>query len=161
MIIELDPGMMIRRMSANNSPQDQTANDDANRLANDDAPASPRATTKSPAFNTAYNQNHRSYSRKSSYDRTTHFHSSLRTIESCAAGSLDIYDDDDSVLTKNSHISQHSIGSSSIHRANSIKRRHSLEMSGGGSMQSLMVSFSRLNEQELTHLRKWNRRLHR
>mmetsp|Transcript_5429 Transcript_5429/g.13589 ORF Transcript_5429/g.13589 Transcript_5429/m.13589 type:complete len:737 (-) Transcript_5429:63-2273(-) len=92
--------------------------------------------------------------RRASRDRSN-FWSSLRTIESGAASSLDIYDDDED---DDLHSSQGSSCSSSIHQA--VKRRHSLEMNGS-SARSLMVSFSRLNEYELTHLRKWNRRLHR
>ncbi|KAL7554417.1 hypothetical protein ACHAWF_017854 [Thalassiosira exigua] len=75
------------------------------------------------------------------------FASSLCTIESCAA-SLDIYDDGEDSQVEGLQNSNQT----------TIRRRHSLDM-GRSSTNSLMVSFSRLNEQELTHLRKWNRRL--
>ncbi|KAL7536227.1 hypothetical protein ACHAXR_007003 [Thalassiosira sp. AJA248-18] len=94
--------------------------------------------------------------RRASFDRNT-FRSSLQTIESSAVGSLDIYDDDDDMTLRSSQMS-HVSGCSSIHRT--VKRRHSLELNVSSSL-SLMVSFSRLSEQELTHLRKWNRRLQR
>mmetsp|Transcript_56541 Transcript_56541/g.120084 ORF Transcript_56541/g.120084 Transcript_56541/m.120084 type:complete len:732 (+) Transcript_56541:26-2221(+) len=94
--------------------------------------------------------------RRSSFERNN-FRSSLQTIESLAS-SLDIYDDEDDA--SNLGRSVNSSNSSSLPSNHRCKRRHSLDM-GGSSNNSLMVSFSKLNEQELSHLRKWNRRLQR
>mmetsp|Transcript_37338 Transcript_37338/g.78759 ORF Transcript_37338/g.78759 Transcript_37338/m.78759 type:complete len:757 (-) Transcript_37338:187-2457(-) len=94
-------------------------------------------------------------SRRVSFDRNN-FRSSLQTIESHAY-SLDIseFEDDDSQLR-----SSRQSDASSVTTHRSMKRRHSLDRSMS-STNSLMVSFSKLSEQELSHLRKWNRRLQR
>ena len=98
---------------------------------------------------------------------TKNFRSSLATIESAAASSIDIYDEDDSDSEfRGSQMSQLSAASAS---PKGRPRRHSIENGSVGSShgynnssaKSLMVSFSRLNEAELVNLRKWNRRLHR
>lgn len=98
------------------------------------------------------------------------FRSSLGTVESVGGGSVDIYTDDDRSHSsgndeKNLRSSTHSNGTTCTNDS----RRHRSHSTGGcssvaslgSSANSLMVSFSRLNEHELIHLRKWNRRLQR
>eukprot|EP00571_Detonula_confervacea_P009854 CAMPEP_0172301438 /NCGR_PEP_ID=MMETSP1058-20130122/3326_1 /TAXON_ID=83371 /ORGANISM="Detonula confervacea, Strain CCMP 353" /LENGTH=716 /DNA_ID=CAMNT_0013011551 /DNA_START=78 /DNA_END=2228 /DNA_ORIENTATION=+ len=91
-------------------------------------------------------------SRASWVQDRNNFRSSLQTIESAAASSVDIYDDDGE--------DENSTHDMRAAFRGTFKRRSSSEMIGSSS-QTLMVSFSRLNEQELSHLRKWNRRLQR
>ena len=94
------------------------------------------------------------------------FRSSLCTIESAMGSSVDTTASDVNNNNKDDmRSSQRSTFSSGSSGAGGPRapRRISLDLSGsmGSSSNTLMVSFSRLNEQELTHLRKWNRRLHR
>ena len=102
--------------------------------------------------------------------------SSLQTIESMGThlsssgggASYDVFngddDDDDGSSSGDVHDALGDIvdnnNSSSLNDVNRQKDG-SLETLNNSFNNSLMVSFPTLNEQELSHLRKWNRRLHR
>ena len=105
--------------------------------------------------------------RRGSLDKKNGFRSSLCTIESAMGSSVDttasdVNNNNNKDDMRSSQRSTFSSGSSGAGGPRA-PRRISLDLSGsmGSSTNTLMVSFSRLNEQELTHLRKWNRRLHR
>jgi len=119
-------------------------------------PAAAGPTTSTT--NTSTNSSRRFLNgRRTSLDGNN-FRSSLKTIDS-RTSSLDIYDDDaDSILRGSVQSSMQSRISNNLCMRREFKLQHSMDDS---STNSLMVSFSKLNCQELSNLRKWNRRMQR
>lgn len=187
----LNNNMVMRIMASNNNthPKDHNADDEVEGGAseprtvngskeNDFIPASVVPLTTSLHKKNGGNSpgggimGRNKCSRRVSFERGKggNFRSSLGTVESVGGGSVDIYTDDDRSHSsgndeKNLRSSTHSNGTTGTNDS----RRHRRHSTGGcssvaslgSSANSLMVSFSRLNENELTHLRKWNRRLQR